>query len=167
MKWSLNWKVYCTGIMASAHSPWPLCNSLIFSGSLQIWTRSPTANWAEGVTEGVASLEVEGTALGVFTFVRTAGLNVHLWWKNNFHVQYAMSLTLTTKLHLRFRYFVHIHHSHILIFVSWYKIFLQVGSTSTRITFMFLRQHKFALFYGNSEYWYPVEIYNTDRFPLG
>jgi hypothetical protein len=32
-----------------------------------------------GGTAGVASVEVDGAVLVVFTFVRTAGLNVHLW----------------------------------------------------------------------------------------
>ncbi len=63
-----------TGSMASAHSPWPRCNILIRSTSLQICTRSPTAN----CVGTLVSLEPDAALLGVCTFVKTAGLNVHL-----------------------------------------------------------------------------------------
>ena len=74
---------WLTGIIASAHSPCPLCNTLILSTSLQICTRSPTANCGAADVLGVAplvlvSLVAELALLGVLTLVSTAGLNVHL-----------------------------------------------------------------------------------------
>lgn len=80
MYWMKNDKMIriITGIMASAHSPCPLCNSLIFSASLQICTRSPTVNGVGGGVILALSVLAEEAVLGLFTLVNTAGLNVHL-----------------------------------------------------------------------------------------
>ena len=57
--------------MASAHSPWPRCRILMRSRSLQICTRSPTANCCWKSTS-------EPAAGGLATLVSTVGLKVQL-----------------------------------------------------------------------------------------
>ena len=74
MKITKTYKYFLTGSIASAHSPCPLCRVFIRSGSETICTRSPTAKCMVPLS-AVAETEL---LLAVFTFVKTAGLKVHL-----------------------------------------------------------------------------------------
>ena len=71
-----------TACIASVHSPCPSCRLLTFSTSLQIWTRSPILNSDDVVGEVIGGVDGDAAApplpVGPGTWVKTAGLNVHL-----------------------------------------------------------------------------------------
>ena len=83
-----------TGSIASAHSPWPRCNSFTLSMSAKIWTKSPTANcWT---LEAGSPEDVTAVLAADITLVNTAGLKVHLY-KMNYSKTWKSNIIFTVK----------------------------------------------------------------------